>query len=401
MASFTTGLATFSLFHFQSYPVQEYKLYKALLLVRSYTSTPHHLFLWQWLIHGKQQEFASASFWSCNSLKGKDIMEVEDEHEGNTGLAIANNKGKDIMEVEDEHEGNTGLAIANNKGKDIMEVEDEHEGNTGLAIANNKSLKGKDIMDVKDEHEGNNGLAIANNKGKDIMEVEDEHEGNTGFAIANNKAEAPDWLKVLIRARFWRECRVHRRDKMLRRAALRHNRSLESVFCVNCFKVICPHCRHAEEEPTHQLLKIRRYVFRSVVSINDMKRLGVNVSHIQAYKCNGEEVVHLRPMRRSSGRTAPKQTPRCLTCDCLLHTWPNRLCSLSCKHRIRREAPASDDDLSVPGRAVRRLARRGGQSSATSRLLPGAQGEATSRPVPSARRRSRHNVANPRRDPFF
>uniref|UniRef100_A0ACD5YI26 Uncharacterized protein n=1 Tax=Avena sativa TaxID=4498 RepID=A0ACD5YI26_AVESA len=373
-------------------------------------------------------------------------MEVEDEHEGNTGFAIANNKGKDIMEVEDEHEGNTGLAIANNKGKDIMEVEAEHEGNTGLAIANNK---GKDIMEVEDEHEGNTGLANAN-KGKDIMEVEDEQQGSNGSAIANNKgkeimeeqdgnngspwlqptrelmeaaealewlqlqdvmyddddddepqAEAPDWLKVLIRARFWRECRVHRRDKMLRRAALRHNRSLESVFCVNCFKVICPHCRHAEEEPTHQLLKIRRYVFRSVVSINDMKRLGVNVSHIQAYKCNGEEVVHLRPMRRSSGRTAPKQTPRCLTCDCLLHTWPNRLCSLSCKHRIRREAPASDDDLSVPGRAVRRLARWGGQSSATSRLLPGAQGEATSRPVPFARRRSRHNVANPRRDPFF
>uniref|UniRef100_A0ACD5Y3I4 Uncharacterized protein n=1 Tax=Avena sativa TaxID=4498 RepID=A0ACD5Y3I4_AVESA len=199
--------------------------------------------------------------------------------------------------------------------------------------------------------------------------------------------EAPDWLKVLIRARFWRECRVHGHDKTLRRAE-------ESVFCVHCFKVICPHCRHAEEEPTHRLLKIRRYVFRSVVSINDMKRLGVNVSHIQTYKCNGHEVVHLRPMRRSSGLRAPKETPRCLTCDCLLHTWPNRLCSLSCKHRIRREAAASDDDLSGPGRASRRLARRGVQGAATSPLA-GTQGEAMPRPVPAARRRSRRTRGGP------
>uniref|UniRef100_A0ACD5Y446 Uncharacterized protein n=1 Tax=Avena sativa TaxID=4498 RepID=A0ACD5Y446_AVESA len=288
--------------------------------------------------------------------------------------SMANNKGKDIMEVEDGQEGNNGSAITNNKGKEIMvEAEEEQDGNNGSPWLQPT----RELMEVAEALEW---LQL-----QDVMADDDDDEE------AAQEKEAPDWLKVLIRARFWRECRVHRHDKTLRRVK-------ESVFCVHCFKVICPHCRHAEEEPTHRLLKIRHYVFRSVVSINDMKRLGVNVSHIQAYKCNGHEVVHLRPMRRSAGHKAPKETPRCLTCDCLLLTWPSRLCSLSCK--IRKEAPTSDDDISGPGRTSHRLARRYAQGAATSRL-PGTQGEATSRPVPAARRRSRRKQKNPRRAPFF
>jgi hypothetical protein len=109
-------------------------------------------------------------------------------------------------------------------------------------------------------------------KGKVIMvEAEEKKDGNSGSALLLQVEEAPEWLQVLMRTKFWEECKVH--------GDL--SRAEESVFCVHCFKIICPHCRHTDDEPTHQLLKIRHYVFRSVVSTRDMNRLGVDVSYIQ------------------------------------------------------------------------------------------------------------------------
>ena len=108
-----------------------------------------------------------------------------------------------------------------------------------------------------------------------MLEAEEkEEQDDNGSPLLPPAEEAPDWVQVLIRSRFWEDCRVHQRGKPLHRAE-------KCIFCVDCFKVICPHCRHKQDKPTHTLLKIRRYVFRSVVSASDMNMLGVDVSYIQ------------------------------------------------------------------------------------------------------------------------
>ena len=52
------------------------------------------------------------------------------------------------------------------------------------------------------------------------------------------------------------------------------------VFCLDCYEVTCPHCRH-DEPGHHRHLKVRRYVYRSAVLASDMQTLGIDVSKIQ------------------------------------------------------------------------------------------------------------------------
>jgi hypothetical protein len=109
-----------------------------------------------------------------------------------------------------------------------------------------------------------------------MAEAEEEPgDGDNGSTLLlQAEEEAPEWLQVLIRARFWEGCMVH---PSLSRAE-------KNVFCLHCIKIICPRCRHAEDEPPHRLLKIRHYVYRSVLSTRDMNRLRVDVSDIQVLK---------------------------------------------------------------------------------------------------------------------
>lgn len=92
-------------------------------------------------------------------------------------------------------------------------------------------------------------------------------------AVAKATEEGkPAWLKALVRTRFWEPCDEH---KGLTRCQ-------GTLFCVQCYEVMCPHCRH--DEPGHRLLKIWRYGYRSVVVAKDMKALGVDVSNLQVYE---------------------------------------------------------------------------------------------------------------------
>ncbi|XP_040378781.1 uncharacterized protein LOC102709162 [Oryza brachyantha] len=86
---------------------------------------------------------------------------------------------------------------------------------------------------------------------------------------AEEEAAAPEWLRVLLRTKFWGQCKQH----------VDASRSEECIFCLRCCKVLCPHCDHAE--PGHRLLKVRRYMYRSVVLAKDMQDLNVDVSRIQ------------------------------------------------------------------------------------------------------------------------
>ncbi|CAL4923054.1 unnamed protein product [Urochloa decumbens] len=146
------------------------------------------------------------------------------------------------------------------------------------------------------------------------------------------KEEKPEWFNVLLRTKFWEPCTEHASE----------NRAEKCMFCLHCYNVSCPHCTH--NEPGHRLLKIRRYVYRSVVLGKDMQDLDIDVSRIQSYIINGQKVVHLRPMNRSKLFRPQAGTPRCKTCDCWLRTWPNLFCSLTCEGN----ADVSQDDFSGP-----------------------------------------------------
>ncbi|PAN49269.1 hypothetical protein PAHAL_9G437900 [Panicum hallii] len=147
-----------------------------------------------------------------------------------------------------------------------------------------------------------------------------------------DEEERPEWLNVLLSTNFWEPCMEHAAE----------NRAEKCMFCLHCYNVFCPHCTH--DMPGHRLLKIRRYVYRSVVLAKDMLDLKIDVSRIQTYIINGQKVVHLRPMNRSKLFRPQPGTPRCLTCDCWLRTWPNLFCSLTCEG----ELDVSQDDFSGP-----------------------------------------------------
>ncbi|KAL6882656.1 hypothetical protein ACP4OV_011346 [Aristida adscensionis] len=150
--------------------------------------------------------------------------------------------------------------------------------------------------------------------------------------LVEENEQMPEWLQVLLKTRFWEQCQRHTHS----------NRAEESLFCLYCYEVVCPHCIH--DEPGHRLLKVRRYVYRSVVLVKDMQDLNIDVSRVQPYIINSQKVVHLRPMKRSPLFRPQVGAPKCLTCSCWIRNAPSLFCSLTCQGKVN----VSQDDFSGP-----------------------------------------------------
>uniref|UniRef100_A0A0E0GJ54 B box-type domain-containing protein n=1 Tax=Oryza nivara TaxID=4536 RepID=A0A0E0GJ54_ORYNI len=187
-------------------------------------------------------------------------------------------------------------------------------------------LKGKETRaepEVSSVSKASGGSSEHINKLPPPVPVQEEEE---------QEEEAPEWLDVLLRTKFWGQCKQH----------WDASRAEVCIFCLRCRQVLCPRCSH--DEPGHRLLKVRRYMYRSVVLARDLQDLNVDVSRVQTYIVNGQKGVHLRPMRRSPQFKPHVETPRCLSCFCWLRSAPNIFCSLSCKVGV----DISQDDFSGP-----------------------------------------------------
>ena len=134
-------------------------------------------------------------------------------------------------------------------------------------VAEEKQLrKGKEIVPVSDGYESEWESDFEWESDPEEAEEEDEQEEQQ-----EKKKKKPAWLETLLRTKFWDPCKEHGSK----------NRADQCMFCRKCSKVTCPRCTHSK--PGHRLLKIRRYVYRSVVHSSDMQELGIDVSRIQVY----------------------------------------------------------------------------------------------------------------------
>ena len=91
---------------------------------------------------------------------------------------------------------------------------------------------------------------------------------------SDEEEDTPEWLSVLLQTKFWWPCKDHWEE----------HRGEMSLFCIYCYEVVCPHCTH--DEPGHRLLKVSRYLYRSIILVKDIDRdLDIDVSRIQVRSC--------------------------------------------------------------------------------------------------------------------
>ncbi|RCV45823.1 hypothetical protein SETIT_9G484400v2, partial [Setaria italica] len=145
----------------------------------------------------------------------------------------------------------------------------------------------------------------------------------------------PAWVDVLVRTKFWKTCEAHKGVA----------RGEGCVFCLDCYEVTCPRCGHGDK-PGHRAIKIRRYNLRSVVLAADLQDLGIDVPKIQQFILNSQNILYLRPVKRSKKFRPRSGARRCSTCQCYLHGEERsyKFCSLVCEGN----QDVSPDDFSGP-----------------------------------------------------
>lgn len=191
---------------------------------------------------------------------------------------------------------------------------------------------------------------------------------------SDESAKTAQWLDSLCDTEFFEECPVHPN----------HSKNRCVFFCVGCspnpgVKPMCRHCLEDHECQGCTLFQIRRYMYKSVVHVDDISRF-CDVSAVQAYCINQKRAVLLRGKVVQEGSGAPTFDTTCATCKIPLR--PDcTYCSLECKledcigprtpntSRYCRQVccssssgDSSDDTGMVRGVSLRKMRERQAQS---------------------------------------
>ncbi|XP_077234513.1 PLATZ transcription factor family protein [Tasmannia lanceolata] len=138
-----------------------------------------------------------------------------------------------------------------------------------------------------------------------------------GYTVYQKKLEEPEWLKMLLKIRFFGPCDEHmdiRKNEM-------------NVFCIDCNLSICHHCLSSHSR--HNLLQIRRYVYNDVIRLHDLQK-HLDCSRVQPYTINGAKVVFLNPRPQTKPSTKSNGGGFCKICERNL-TDAHCYCSIACK----------------------------------------------------------------------
>ncbi|KAL5722030.1 hypothetical protein ACHQM5_005600 [Ranunculus cassubicifolius] len=143
--------------------------------------------------------------------------------------------------------------------------------------------------------------------------------------------EIKDWLKILIKIKYFEPCFNHQ--------SLKKNES--NRFCINCRESLCQRCCE-NSHSLHKILQIRKYVYEDVVRIKDMNQY-FDCAKIQHYVNNGSRVVYLNSRVGFKSLKPTGCGPFCEHCKRSVAE-PHRYCSIACKLAVSKENGKEGND---------------------------------------------------------
>eukprot|EP00271_Cylindrocystis_brebissonii_P015999 TRINITY_DN39110_c0_g1_i1.p1 TRINITY_DN39110_c0_g1~~TRINITY_DN39110_c0_g1_i1.p1 ORF type:complete len:251 (+),score=37.37 TRINITY_DN39110_c0_g1_i1:187-939(+) len=127
------------------------------------------------------------------------------------------------------------------------------------------------------------------------------------------KSVPPDWLKSLVEAKYFEECKVHVLEKLKTK-----------FFCVDCGTRGCSLC-YLEGHQGHNGLQVRQYMSKDVIKLSEMVLL-LDCKGIQTNFTNNADVIHVHPPRPNP----TENMDRCRVCHARVKP-SSAVCSLRCK----------------------------------------------------------------------
>ncbi|RZC75145.1 hypothetical protein C5167_050623 [Papaver somniferum] len=110
---------------------------------------------------------------------------------------------------------------------------------------------------------------------------------------------------------------------------------------------LCLHCLNSSPHRLHKSLRIRRYTFRKVVRLDDIKKF-FDCSQIQTYACNGAKAIHLNSWPSKSSKDRIDQLYEKYACNGAKATHLNSWLSRFSKDDLLCEVSVNFDEESSP-----------------------------------------------------
>ncbi|XP_020165319.1 uncharacterized protein [Aegilops tauschii subsp. strangulata] len=159
----------------------------------------------------------------------------------------------------------------------------------------------------------------------------DEEEAEAQVAAAAGEEEQwPQWLRPLLSARFFAQCKTHTES---------HRSGECNMFCLDCAAgaaagaaALCSLCL-AHAHRGHHTIQIRRSSYHDVIRVSDIQRF-MDIAGVQTYVINSARVVFLneRPQQKQPGKAGGGAGGANLCEVCSRSLLDNfRFCSLGCK----------------------------------------------------------------------